>query len=78
VKNFATSWMPCWDRETHCMYHPKFKAAAKEFVLAARARGFLARGSSGRKETFLLDNCLVEKIVGHMADDQGAWVTALE
>jgi hypothetical protein len=77
VKNFATAWMPQWDRDVHSLYHPRFKAAVQEFAMIAGARGFQTRDETGRMKTYRLDGGLVERVVGHMAADQAAWVSIL-
>ncbi|KAG7670551.1 hypothetical protein Ndes2526B_g00317 [Nannochloris sp. 'desiccata'] len=82
VKNFATAWMPQWARDTHCMYHKRFKDSANTFVLAASVRGLGGSGGGGgsikggscNKTNYRLDSALVEKVVGFMAADQKAWI----
>lgn len=82
VKKIATAWMPRWDRDNHCMYHPAFKSAVKAFVLAA-SRGLSVRsrageaGGSTERRVYILDSSLVERIVGFIATDQKAWVPVI-
>ena len=83
VKNFATGWMPQWNRDNHCMYHPIFKSSVKAFMLAT-SRGLSVRsaeqaGSSSScvRKVYTLDSALVERIVGFMAKDQKAWIPVI-
>jgi hypothetical protein len=80
ICSFASGWVEGpWQRSTHYLYHPAFRAGVRAFALAALARGVPgARGPESARAALTLPPGVLERVVAFAAEDQAAWAPVLD